>query len=121
LASFDDYSADAVSAYLVALIERPADGPHWANTEYRPTFERLLEKYGGSMTAAAPIEQVEGLPLDETGAAIFEFPSAAAARSFWNDPEYRAVVPMRQALGTFQIFILPGVDEEQWSPPAPNA
>jgi uncharacterized protein (DUF1330 family) len=93
---------------------------HWANTEYGPTFWRLLEKYAGSMTAAARIEQVEGLPLDETGAAIFEFPNTAAANSSWNDPDYRAVVPQRRALGTFQIFILPGVDETPWSPPDPN-
>ena len=109
-----------MSAYLVALIEQTGDR-HWATTEYRPTFERLLEKYGGSMTAAALIEQVEGSPLDEKAAAIYEFPTAAAARSFWNDPEYRAVVPLRQPLGRFQIFIVPGMDESPWSPPDPNA
>ena len=72
------------------------------------------------MAAAARLEQVEGEPLAETGAAIFEFPNAAAARNFWNDPEYRAVVPLRQALGTFQIFILPGLEEAPWSPPEPS-
>jgi hypothetical protein len=51
--------------------ERPADGAHWANTEYRPTFDRLVEKYGGSMTAAAPIEQVEGLPPGRDGSRHF--------------------------------------------------
>ena len=109
-----------MSAYIVALIEHTGT-THWANTEYRPTFWRLLEKYGGSQTAGAAIEQVEGLPLEETGAAIFEFPTAAAARSFWNDPEYRAVVPLRLPLGRFQIFILPRLDESPWSPPDPDA
>jgi uncharacterized protein (DUF1330 family) len=108
-----------MSAFIVALIEQTADR-HWSTTEYRPTFERLLDKYGGSMTAAAPIEQVEGSPLDETAAAIFEFPTAAAARSFWNDPDYQAVVPLRQPLGRFQIFIVPGINESPWSPPDPN-
>ena len=105
-----------MSAYLVALIEQTGDR-HWATTAYRPTFERLLEKYGGTMTAAALIEQVEGLPLDEKAAAIWEFPTTEAARSFWNDPEYRAVVPLREPLGRFQIFILPRMDESPWSPP----
>ena len=109
-----------MSAFIVALIEQTGDR-HWSTTEYRPTFQRLLDEYGGSMTAAARIEQVEGSPLDETAAAIFEFPTAAAARSFWNDPEYRAVVPLRQPRGTFQIVILPGIDESPWSPPAPDA
>jgi uncharacterized protein (DUF1330 family) len=109
-----------VSAFLVALIEQTGD-EHWANTDYGPTFRRLLEKYGGSMTAAALIHQVEGEPLAESAAAIFEFPSTAAAHGFWNDPDYRAVVSLRQALGTFQIFILPGVGESPWSPPDPRA
>jgi uncharacterized protein (DUF1330 family) len=79
--------AAAMSAYLVGLIEQTGDR-HWATTDYRPTFERLLEKYGGSMTAAALIEQVEGVPLDEKAAAIWEFPTAEAARSF-SRPSYR--------------------------------
>lgn len=118
MASLDDDGSAAMTAHLVALIERTGE-EHWATTEYRPTFERLLEKYGGPMTAAALIEQVEGLPLDEKAAA-WEFPTAAAARSCWNDPEYRAVVPLRLPLGRFQIFILPGMDESPWSPPESN-
>jgi uncharacterized protein (DUF1330 family) len=109
-----------VTAYLVGLIEQTGER-HWATTEYRPVFERLLLKYGGSMMAASLIEQVEGLPLDENAAGIWEFPTAEAARGFWNDPEYQAVVPLRQPLGRFQIFILPGLDESPWSPPGPNA
>jgi hypothetical protein len=30
----------------------------------------------------------------------------------WNVPDCRAVAPLRQVLGTFPIFILPGVDGE---------
>ena len=109
-----------VTAYMVALVEPAPDKPHWSTTEYGPTFLRLLEKYGGSTIAAAPLEQVEGLPRDESSAAVFQFPTTSAAHAFWNDPEYRAVVPLRLPLGTFQIFILPGMDEEPWTPPASN-
>lgn len=69
--------------------------------------------------AAAPPEQVEGEPLGKSIAAIFQFPSAAAARSFWDDPDYRRVVHLRQERGTFQISIVPGVDESTWAPLAP--
>jgi uncharacterized protein (DUF1330 family) len=109
-----------VTAYLVALIEWPPDEPHFATTEYGPTFARLLEKYGGQRVAAAALEQVEGAPLAESRAAIFRFPSLEAARAFWNDPAYRAVVPLRQTFGTFQIFMVPGEDEAPFSPPSPS-
>jgi uncharacterized protein (DUF1330 family) len=106
-----------MSAHLIALIEKPEDGPHWADTEYGPTFWRLLEKYGGETIAAAALEQVEGMPLAESNAAIFRFPDMAAARGFWNDPDYHAVVPLRRRLGTFQIFLVPGVEETDLTPP----
>jgi uncharacterized protein (DUF1330 family) len=106
-----------VATYLVALIEQTDPTQHWADTEYGPTFFRLFEKYGGEMLAAAAIEQVEGEPLAEPAAALFRFPDMEAAQQFWNDPEYRAVVPLRQALGTFQIFLLAGLDEAPWPVP----
>jgi uncharacterized protein (DUF1330 family) len=110
----------SVTAYLVALIEWPTDKPHFATTEYGPTFARLLEKYGGERIAAAALEQVEGAPLAESRAALFRFPGMEAARNFWNDPEYRAVVPLRQTFGTFQIFMVPGADEVPFSFPTPS-
>ena len=119
MSSLDDYRSAAMSGYLVALIEQSGD-EHWASTEYVRTVHRLLGKYGGSPIAAGQIEQLEGLPLNETRAAITEVPSTAAVHSFWNDPEYRAVVPLRQTLGAFQMFILPGIDESPGSAPDPN-
>jgi uncharacterized protein (DUF1330 family) len=100
-----------MSAYLIALIEQHPGGAHWSETSYGPTFGELLIKYGGSLVAAAPFEQVEGIPLAESRAAIFEFPDMRSARAFWNDPQYQGVVEVRRALGTFQIFLLPGKDE----------
>ena len=100
-----------MSAYLVALVEQHHGGPHWADTVYGATFGELLIKYGGSLVAAAPIDQVEGAPLAESRAAIFEFPDMTSARGFWEDPKYLEVVELRRALGTFQIFLLSGKDE----------
>jgi len=54
------------------------------------------------------------VPLKESRAALFQFPSMDAARGFWNDPQCQAVAPLRRPLGTFQIFLLPGSDEAPW-------
>lgn len=108
-----------MSAYVVALIEPDPDQVHWSHTEYGPTFRGLLEAYGASMIAAARPEPLEGEPLDKSITAIFRFPDAAAARSFWDDPDYRRVVHLRRERGTFQIFVLPGTDDTPWVPPAP--
>ncbi len=95
--------------YLIALMKQTSD-KHWRDTEYGPTFSRLLQKYGGTMTMATDYEQVEGEPLAEPRIAIFEFPNMEAARSFWNDPEYQRVAPIRRPLGQFQILLAEGLE-----------
>ena len=103
-------------ALLVALIDQHPNRAHWATTAYLPTFKRLLERYGGSQVASGPIEQVEGEPIAESRAALFAFPNIDAIRSFWNDPEYGEVVELRRAVGTFQIFMVPGMGEAPLPP-----
>ena len=100
-----------MTSYLIALIDQHDPDKHWAATAYGPRFGELLEKYGGSMSAAADIEQVEGVPLPEPRAAVFQFPTIEAVRGFWNDPGYQEVAELRRQLGTFQIFMLAGKDE----------
>ncbi|MEA3216481.1 MAG: hypothetical protein QOJ19_2637 [Acidimicrobiia bacterium] len=100
-----------MTSYLIALIDQHDPAKHWAATAYGPRFGELLRKYGGEVIAAADIEQVEGAPLAEPRAAVFQFPTIEAVRGFWNDPGYKEVVELRRPLGTFQIFMLPGKDE----------
>lgn len=100
-----------MTSYLVALVDQHDPDKNWVDTPYGPRFAELLEKYGGEILAANDIEQVEGVPLAESRAVVFQFPSIDAIRSFWNDPGYREVIGLRQPLGTFQIFMLAGKDE----------
>jgi uncharacterized protein (DUF1330 family) len=92
-------------------MEQHDPNKNWVDTPYGPKFAELLQKYDGEILAAAHIEQVEGLPLAESRAAVFQFPTIDAARSFWTDPEYEDVSKYRYPLGTFQIFMVPGKDE----------
>ena len=100
-----------MTSYLVALVEQHDPDKNWVDTPYGPRFAELLQKYGGEIIAASDIEQVEGVPLAESRAAVFQFPTIDAVRSFWTDPGYEEVVELRRPLGTFQIFMVPGKDE----------
>lgn len=108
-----------MTAYVVALIEPDPHQVHWSHTEYGPTFRSLLDKYRATMVAAARPELLEGEPVNRSITAIFQFPDVAAAKSFWDDPDYRRVVHLRRERGTFQIFVLPGTDDSPWAPPEP--
>jgi uncharacterized protein (DUF1330 family) len=55
---------------------------------------KILPRYGGRVLAA----DTDGKPLEgtvKTMNAIIEFPSEEAVRACYNDPEYRAVMPLR--------------------------
>jgi uncharacterized protein (DUF1330 family) len=58
---------------------------------------------GGAFTA------LEGeMPYQRV--AVLEFPSRAAAESFWNSPEYQRIVPLRRKWADYQIILADGVE-----------
>jgi uncharacterized protein (DUF1330 family) len=62
--------------------------------EYPPRVATLLVKHGGKVLAMETNpEALEGKP--KTMNAIVEFPSAEAARNFYNDPEYQSFIHLR--------------------------
>ena len=62
--------------------------------EYPPKVAPLLLKYGAKILAMdTDPEALEGIP--KTMNAIVEFPSEAAVRNFYNDPEYQSFIHLR--------------------------
>ncbi len=79
--------AEAYKAYLQALV---ASG--------------LVARFGGTGLATGPVfEPLEGEFAPNDIAAVMEFPSADAAKSFWNSPEYREIAKLRENAGTFHV------------------
>ncbi len=50
-------------------------------------------------------EALEGDFDDCEIVAVLEFPTAAAARAFWNSPEYREIAKLRAHAGDFKVGI----------------
>jgi uncharacterized protein (DUF1330 family) len=68
----------------------------------------LAAKFGGRFIALADRpEPVEG-PPDTRRVVILEFPSLAAARAFWESPEYAEVKKLRDGLGTVEAVLFEG-------------
>jgi uncharacterized protein (DUF1330 family) len=68
----------------------------------------LAAKFGGRFIALADRpEPVEGQP-DTRRVVILEFPSLAAARAFWESPEYAEVKKLRDGLGTVEAVLFEG-------------
>ncbi len=97
-----------MSAYVVAQIEiLDADA-------YQPYLNRFLpcfERHGGELLASSKNETeiVEGR-WAYPRTVILRFPSRSAARAWYDDPEYQAIVGHRHRAANTNLVIVDGVD-----------
>ena len=74
--------------------------------EYTLAIIPIVQRFGGRYVvmrgARADLEGDWG----QTRIVISEWPSMAVARAFWDSPEYREAVKLREGTGTFRITLL---------------
>lgn len=95
-----------MKGYVIANIHvRDADGYE----AYRSQTAEVIAKYGGRfLVRGGAVEVREGDP----GIArfvILEFPDMAAARAFYDSPDYQAILPHRTANSEGTLFLVEGV------------
>jgi uncharacterized protein (DUF1330 family) len=97
---------DTVPAYVLGDI-RITD-PAQFDT-YRAPAGASVAQYGGRLLAAAgKAELLDGGPAPELSVVI-EFPDAAAARRWYQSPEYQAALPIRLRSSQGRVFLIEGV------------
>lgn len=93
-------------AYLIAEIE-VTDPETYAG--YRTGTEAAAARHGGRFL----VRGGTALPLEGAPPAgrvvVVGFPDMAAARAFYDSPEYRAILPLRQAASKGRLFIVEGL------------
>lgn len=97
--------APAPKAYIVGEIDvKDAEG----YKTYGAQTPGIVAKYGGTYLARGG----QTVPLEGSApgprVVILEFASLAAAKAYWESPEYRAVAPIRQKAATGRLFIVEG-------------
>jgi uncharacterized protein (DUF1330 family) len=77
---------------------------------YSSQVPAILAKYGGEyvVRGGAP-ERVDG-PEPPERLVVLRFPSREAARAWRESPEYRAILPIREATSTSRVYIVDGYD-----------
>jgi uncharacterized protein (DUF1330 family) len=93
-------------AYLVAEIE-VTDPETYA--QYRARVPEAIAVHGGRyLVRGGTVEAKEGAP-PAGRVVIVEFPDMAAARGFYDSPEYRAILPLRLAASRGRLYLVEGV------------
>jgi uncharacterized protein (DUF1330 family) len=78
---------------------------------YSAALPPIYRKYGGEYLALVPaalVEVAEG-DAEDRSIVLARFPSRAAARAFWDSPEYAAARRLREGKGSFFVTILEGL------------
>jgi len=93
-----------MTAYIIARI---AVTNLEAYKEYAEKTPALAEAYGGKfLVKAGAFEQLEGTGPDRH--VVIEFRDRAAARRFYDAPEYRAILPLALANSQRDLVIVEG-------------
>jgi uncharacterized protein (DUF1330 family) len=75
---------------------------------YRPLAGASIAQYGGKfLTRGGPAELIEGGPAPKR-VVVIEFADVAAAKRWYNSPEYQKALPIRQANSTARAVIVEG-------------
>jgi uncharacterized protein (DUF1330 family) len=74
--------------------------------QYTVAIIPIVQRFGGRyVVMRGAREDLEG-DWGATRIVISEWPSMDAARAFWNSPEYRQAVKLREGTGTFRVTLL---------------
>ena len=94
-----------MAAYIIAEVE-VTDPETYAT--YRAETPSVVERYGGRFIVrggAAEMLEGEGRP---GRLVVIEFPDAAAARLFYDAPEYRAIIGIRHQAASSRLILVEG-------------
>ncbi len=93
-------------AYLIAEVE-VTDPEGYA--PYRAQTPGVIAAYGGRFVVrGGAVEPREGTP-PAGRVVVIEFPDMAAARHFYDGPEYQAILPLRLAASRGRVYLVEGV------------
>jgi len=93
-------------AYFVAEVEVTNPTGY---EPYRAAVPATIAQYGGRyLTRGAATELLEGGP-EPKRIVILEFSDTAAAKRWYNSPEYQKILPIRLANSTGRVFIVEGM------------
>jgi len=98
-------------AYMIARID--VTDPEQYEV-YKSLAPIAIKKYGGRyLTRGGPMETLEG-PTETRRMVLLEYPDMAAAKAFYDSPEYRKARDARKDAAEGQFVLLEGLDKPLW-------
>jgi uncharacterized protein (DUF1330 family) len=74
--------------------------------EYTAHMPALTAKHGGKLMAKSAPQPLEGSPVLPEAMVVIEFPSAAHAQAWYEDPEHTRLKALRQSGADFSMVLV---------------
>lgn len=98
-----------MTTYLINHLQIPGDVPNDQGLTYLESVEATVAPFGGKWLAQGPATVVEGT---WSGAVVLmEFPSREAADTWYNSPEYQAILPLRTKNSISDLILIDQLPE----------
>lgn len=95
-----------MAAYAIGALRVRDTG--WLN-EYGEAMPALIRKHSGKVLAKSPAQTLEGDDRLPGTVVMIEFPTAAAARSWYDDPAHARLKQLRRAGSDFDLLLVDGL------------
>lgn len=103
-----------MTAYIIADVQITDPDTYWT---YRSQTPPIVKQYGGRfIVRGGEVQALEG-DWQAGRVVVIEFPDVAAARRFYDSPEYRQIIGFRQRAADSRIILVEGYTEKGWEPP----
>lgn len=101
-----------MSAYLVARV----DVRDWDRyKEYMKHTPRVIAQHGGRFIARGGEKITLEGPEDALRLVLIEFPSMERAKAFYDSPEYKAIMKLREGSGSAHFVVIDGYLTDDWN------
>ncbi len=96
-----------MSVYVIGRLR--TDDWSWIK-EYGAATKALIEKHGGHYIAqGGKMEKLEGREELPSAIVMIEFPDAASAHAWHDDPDYQPLIELRQAKSQLELTLVEGL------------
>ena len=93
--------------YMIAEVRNPTDQAKL--DEYRRGNTEVVQRHGGRfLVRGGDVEVIEG-EWDAQRIVVMEFPDEAAARAWYDDPDYERLRALRQSASNTDLILVEGV------------
>ena len=98
---------EARKAYAIGMLT--LQNKDWVK-DYGPKTAEIIKRHGGRyLISGSPPEALEGAAYPANVLVVVEFPSLEKAKAWYQDPDYKPLIKLRQSGSSLNLYLMEGV------------